>query len=144
MSAYISVLQQLLIDTAIRGGSHLSSEVKTGLGLRALFGFFIGAALIFLMVASFFWLDSRYSTDIAALAMGVIALAFAGICWLVIERRRRRRHLEMEALRLEVEQKVLMAMQLAQEEFGDTVRENPKSALLIAGLAGLLISRRLY
>lgn len=141
MNAYLSVLQQLVIDTAIRGGAQLSSEVKTGLGLRALSGFFVGLGLIFLCVASYLWLDSLFATHIAALIMGGLSLILGAVCLLVLRQRSLRREREILALRHDVEDKVRLALEIASEEFGDTIKDNPKSALLIAGLAGMLTTR---
>lgn len=143
MNPYLKVVQQLLIDTVISGGAQLTTEAKTGLGLRILSGFFVSIGLIFVCVAAFIWLDSLYPTYFAAAVMSLIAFCLAAICLYITHRRRVRRQLEIAALRRDVEEKVMLALNLASEELGDTIKDNPKSALAVAGLAGMFVSTRL-
>lgn len=142
MSRLLPVAEQLLMLGALGGQVQPRRSDKLGMiifGVAALLGV---VALVFLIVAMSYWLQSRYSPDLAALLTAGVALSFAVLVAAVGYAVNEIRKNKINAVADELKERVSNALEAVSEEMEDPIRAYPKSSLALASLAGYVIGSK--
>jgi len=103
----------------------------------------LGCAGIFLSILSlerFF--EARYPLDIAALSSAAIVLTIAALIAVVTYHCRRRKPPASTTDRQELESRLHTLLESVCVELESPIRENPKTAVLIAAIAGFITAQR--
>lgn len=99
----------------------------------------VSLGLAALGVGAYLWLSETYPLRTVALIMGgggiAIGLLFAGSAWAVANRRMLTRRVKEKVIRHRVQE----LAQAVTEEFGDVVRDYPKTAAAVAAFAGIAL-----
>lgn len=135
-------LEQILIDRVLSNKASFTGRSKAGFGLLAFSGLLLCLGLGFLLGAAYLWFDKNYTPEVAAAMTGILSmllalLGAAGAYFFAYFRRRR-----IQTLKSEIAETVQTALEYADEELGEPVRENPKTAVMIASLAGFVAGER--
>ncbi len=142
MQALSPLIEQILINALVTRKAPAAGKRRLGLGLMVLSGFFLAAALVFCLLAGYGWLLNHYAQPLAALIAAVIAAViclFIALCGLLLFKKTR------PAITVEEKDVKEFATLLADTiggDFAQSVRENPKTALLLAGATGFVTGRR--
>jgi high-affinity Fe2+/Pb2+ permease len=100
-------------------------------------------AIGFLMAAGYDWLLTQYDLQTARLYMGgfvfLLAALFAVVAMAIYSYRQRKIRAYYEV----VKDNFQHAMTIVGEELEEPIRENPKTAMLIAGLAGYIAAEKI-
>lgn len=105
----------------------------------------LGGAGVFLSVLALtLFFESRYAADTAALASAAVVFFVAYLATLVSYHYRQQRVSGLNAARAEVGKSIHSLIQGICDELDEPVRENPKTAMLLASLAGYLTARYNY
>jgi hypothetical protein len=98
------------------------------------------SGLVFGLYAEFAWLDARFATDVAALGVSFSACALALICAGAgkILSRDKRQSLPAEPP-ADITKIVSQLMDSIGQELEEPIRENPKTAVMLASIAGFAI-----
>jgi uncharacterized membrane protein len=102
----------------------------------------LAIGLGFLMYGFYLWLLANYTLEAAAMLTGLVAVLIAmisAISAVMFLRYRSRRIRETKA---EIVETVNLALDIAHEEFALPVKENPKTALVIASFAGFIAGEK--
>lgn len=145
----MSTLKPLLRQTIIEGAIAYTMRRNhrndlAGFGMMV-FAAFIGLfSFAFLSVGVWFWLTPIYGEAIAAWLAGLVLLVVTGLFVLLgYQAAYRKKEITERQARAQIEQVYdLLADELALE-IGDPVRENPKTALAAAALAGFIAGDRI-
>ncbi|MBI1301923.1 MAG: hypothetical protein GC137_09745 [Alphaproteobacteria bacterium] len=138
MSVLLATAENILVDRLVSDKPPFTRRSKTGFGLFALAGLLLGIALCFLIYASHLWLAENYPPETAAMFAGFLALGLAALCCLfaygVIQYKRS----QVKKLKKEIANTMNSVLEIANEEFGQPIKDNPKTAVIIASLAGFI------
>lgn len=111
---------------------------KAGLYLMIFSGFLVAVGSVFLMIAFHQWVHVQYPNESAAFitAGGIFGLAIvlAVAAWVL----QHQRQIKAEMFKTRIKHDLKAAMDTFDGEMGDHVRENPITAVLLAGLAGYI------
>jgi hypothetical protein len=143
MESLFKIAEQAVISRLLGNGFPLSGKSKIGLGFLAL------SALLFLISVGFFvyglclWFNNNFPPDIAALLTGLmtfaisILIAIGSYAFLSYKRFRLRK------TQKELQDIVYALLETGHEEVAGPVRERPKTAVLLACLAGYIAGEHL-
>ena len=143
MSKLLAIAEAVAFEKLVMGGMSLATrKTKAGYGFSAIAALLGLVAAGFLITAFYAWALIGYRSDIAALMTAGLAAslaAAAGIAAYVINHQRElKRQLQQESFKNDLITNVKAVINTIDEEFGDQVRENPATAILLAGLAGFI------
>lgn len=143
MSHLLAVAERLLIDSAISGNPPFTGRNKAGSGFFVLSGLFLATGLGFMIYATSLWLTAHYAPHAAAAMTGglalLLALLSASLAYVFLEYKRSR----LKKIKAEATATLQTAFELLNKELGEPIRENPKTAILIASLAGFATGEKL-
>ena len=144
MNALMPLVEQFIVNTLVSKQAPFMRKSKLGLGLIALSGLFFSAALVFLIIAGYGWLLTQFTQPEAALITAAFVMATSLLtaltAVLVLKKTPERAH---NAQSDEIHEMVTVLGELVGEEFESSIRENPKTAMILAGAAGLVAADRL-
>lgn len=139
-----------IADQALRqqiyavAASAIARTSKDRIVLYIFAGFCAALALIFGAISAFFGLATLYSLPVAAAltAAGLLGLAGFTLLGAVLHKSmRRRKFAHMQANQWQVVDNMVT---LAAQELEEPIRAYPKTAALIAGIAGMVAGRQLH
>lgn len=136
MQGASAIIEGLLL-AAMAGRSHPPRKRGMERALTALSVLLGGAGVFLAVLALDRFLEQRYAPDLAALIASAAVLAGSFLAWAVAGARRKRPDADGG---LESELRALLGGLCA--EFESPIRENPKTAVLLAALAGFMATRR--
>jgi len=143
MSGIAVVIEELLMATVLAKKTSLPSKSKMDWAFMAL-SILLGCAGVFLSVLAldrFF--EARYPLDIAALSSAAIVLTVAAlIAATTYHCRHRKPPASSSADRHELESNLHVLLESICAELESPVRENPKTAVLLAAVAGFITAQR--
>jgi len=142
MSSLLATAEGLLIDRILCNDAPFTGKSKTGLGLFALAGVLLTIALGFFIYAAYLWLVSNYPPEIAAAAAGGLTLGVAALCALGAYGFLQYKRSRLKKLKNEIADTMQNALEFADEELAQPVKDNPKTAVLIASLAGFIAGEK--
>lgn len=143
MGHLLKTAEHMIIDRALNSETLFSSNHKTGLSLLASAGLMLAVALGFFIYAGYLWLNATYDPQTATMLAGLMALALAVLCALGAYGVTRYKRWRVERFKNEIADTMHMALEMADEELAEPVRDNPKTALLIASLAGFIAGEKM-
>lgn len=139
-----ALVKQLIVDGIVSTASRTTINNSASVGLYALAGGISIIGIVFLAIAVYGLLLENLTMPAAASITGAGILALAGVFVLIgkyaVKKIARRRHTE-KFHNVEV-----LVGQLLEDVLGDIenpIRENPKTAMILAGLAGFMAGDRL-
>ncbi len=143
MATVLGALETLVMDGLLRDHLPLTMKSTVGQGILALAGGFIVLGFGCILYGAYLWLAVRYTPETAAMATGGLSIALAlvvlGLALLALCYQQRR----VTALRRSIAKRVQDGMDALDAELGDSIRANPKLALLLGALGGFALEKRL-
>ncbi len=141
----IPLMKQLVLEGLMSAPVPRLPRINlTGIAL-VLCGVVLGVmSVVTLFIAEYLYLATLYSAPLAALGVACTALALSllacagGMMVMSSKRNRRARHIPQAASQPDIAKTVSALIDSIAEELEDPIRENPKTAVAIAGLAGFL------
>lgn len=138
----VTAAQFAVVDRLLKGYLPLTGRSKV---VEALIG--VTAALLllglgFMIYAAHLWVSKNHSEEMAALVTGGLLMALAafsigGMSFLVSYTRRR-----VARVKDDITRSLTQIMDIAADELAEPVRDNPKTSVLIATLAGFIAGER--
>lgn len=142
MSGALKVAEQLLMNRIISNNFPLSGKTKAGLGFGALSGLLVLIGISFLIYAAHLWLTNNFAADAAAALTGCMAFVLAGLSGLTALGVMQYKKSKAEKIKQEIQHTIMQAIEVANDEFGEPIKENPKTAVTAATLAGFMLGNR--
>ena len=143
MATLLNALETVVMDGLLRDHLPLTMRSTVGQGILALAGGFIVLGFGGILYGAYLWLLVHYTPQTAAMATGglslVLALVILGLAMLALCYQQRR----VNALRRSISKRAQDGMAALDEELGDSIRANPKLALLLGALGGFALEKRL-
>jgi hypothetical protein len=143
MSYLLANAEQLLIDSIVKGNTPFTGRNKAGAGLMILSGLMLAAGLGFIIYASYLWLNAHYLPDMAAALTGALALFMAVLSALMAHAYSEYKRLRLRKIKAEATQTLQNAFDMLNAELEHPIRENPKTSVLIASLAGFMVGEKI-
>lgn len=143
MSGALKVAEQLLMNLIISNDFPLSGKTKAGLGFGALSGLLVFTGFGFLIYAMHLWLTNNFAADVAAALTGCMAFGLAGLSGLIALGVMQYKKSKAEKMKQEIQHTIMQAIEVVNDEFGEPIKENPKTAITAATLAGFMMGNRL-
>lgn len=143
MKPLIAASEYYLVNQILKNGSLPIGKSKAGEELNVFSGIFALAGSGLCLGSIYFWADKTYTPDVAfgltgAASLGVAAV-IAGISYgLYI-----RRQLKFLKLKNEIMAAVHSAIDKADEEFSQPIKEHPKTSVSLALLIGYLAGEKI-
>ncbi len=141
MKMLLPLIQQAALSGLACRSASLMSMNKFGLGLVALSGFVFLMALIFLVLSGYGWLLTHYEQPVAALIVSAYSLSISLVFCLggvlIVKRKSIRQRQQITKLMSEISDAV-------NEQFSEPIKDNPKTAVVMASVAGLIAGERLH
>lgn len=143
ISSIATVLELAVIDKVLRGETPLSTKSRSEQNFAALSGFLACIGLGFLIYAAHLWLLPRYTPETAAALTAALAffLAFVVMVGAYTCMALKRSHLSK--FRQNITKNIESALEMLDDDLGNTIRENPKTALAAAWITGFVIGDRI-
>ncbi len=121
-----------------------SRPVRNQMGPALLFaGFLTVAGSGFLVTAGYDWLVTHYDLQTARLVIGALILSLgiiiAAVVYGVYDKKRR----QLQNYYGMLKDNIHSALEVVGEELEEPIRENPKTAVMIASLAGYIAAEKL-
>ncbi len=141
----IPLMKQLVLDGLMHAPVPRLPRISlTGIAL-VMCGVVLGMmTVVTLFIAEYLYLVTLYTAPMAALGVACTALALSllscagGMMVMSDKRARRARHTAQAPSQPDIAKTVSALIDSIAEELEDPIRENPKTAVAIAGLAGFL------
>jgi hypothetical protein len=146
MLAYLMpVIKQLLIEGVMSSRSPILPKVSAaGISLMGLSGALAIIGIAFVMVSEYFWLKAMYMPDMAALftaGTAVFLSLFFGLIGMAIMKQGKDRH-AVHTPPQDIAKTIGALVDSLGEELEQPIRENPKTAVMLASLAGFVAGDR--
>ncbi|WP_339633409.1 hypothetical protein [uncultured Sneathiella sp.] len=142
MNPLFQILQQVISDSLLPRKSEILQRGAIGITAIALTVALSFIALFFLALSFYSWMGLYTSLHLAALATaGVVILACLIIALITYLAVRSKPKEQPQAD--EVSQMMAVAASVAGEEFENSINSNPKTTLLLAGIAGFAAAKYL-
>jgi hypothetical protein len=142
MKSLGALAEELIVSSLISEKMLRPHHWGARLSLVALMLPLAAGGLVFLAVALDRRLELHTSPDVAALAAALLLFLCAAAAWATARVLGRARATHLTAARRELGANVRMLIDDVCAELEDPVRDNPKTAVLIASLAGFLTAPR--
>ncbi len=124
--------------------SFLQNKRGNGQELQALSVIFLCLGLGFIIYGSHLWLVNKYTPEATAGITGILIIICALIIaisayWISLYRQ-----LKMKKMRRTLLEKFKSSLSSLDDELGGPIRENPKTAILLASLIGFALEERIF
>ena len=139
MSAVATVLEELLLSALLTDKTPSAGGNGTGRALAALSVLLAGAGVVLSVIGLERFLEGRYPPDLAAL--GAAAVVFAAALIAASAASCRRKSLRTGTVRDDLAKNIRVLLDAVSEELETPIRENPKTAVALAALAGFCALR---
>lgn len=143
MLSIAATIEDLLVAAMI-GEKTLPRKSTTEWAFRGLSVLLGGAGVFLSVLALTRFFDMRYAADMAALISAVAVFLAAFLAASISRRYRREKTSGLNAARDELGKNIHSLIQGICSELDEPIRENPKTAMLLASLAGFLTARHNY
>lgn len=144
MPGVLQLIERTMID-------RLSSTSAPPSGLESMKQFlcvlsvsFLAMALVFLVYGTHTWLSIHYSKDMAAIIIGTISLALSITIGSILLAFIYYQKMRIRKFQERIVDKIKSSLSALEDELGDPIRENPKTALIIASLIGFLAEDQIF
>jgi hypothetical protein len=144
MSFPAMVAEQLILAVLLNGTGMSEKKNQIGLGLAALSLFLALTGLGFLMAAGYAFLQEQFDTKTAAFYMALVTLACATVSSLTAYALFHYRQKRIRSYQRTITDNIHSAINAVSDELEGPIRDNPKTAALLAGLAGYAAAQRFH
>lgn len=143
LSTLYPYIEQFAIDSLISKRAPMQRKNKVGLGLMIMSGIFCIAATIFGFIAGYGWLLEHYEQPMAA-GIAAASTLVAGLVLTIIGYFTLKRKSVTEYDQSADIQEITQALiELANDNGVESIQDNPKTALIISGIAGFIAGEKL-
>lgn len=140
MTALTPIIKQLLVEGFMNSSRSLAAFNPAGIGVMAFAALLAASGFGFLLFAGFLQLAKYYTNDLSALIIAGSCLVLAPvIAWIgkkIFKKQSIVSHRDSHPG--DMAKTVTQLIDSIGEELEDPIRENPKTALMVASLAGFL------
>jgi len=143
MTPYIKVAEKLLIDRIVSNKFPITRKSKVNIGLLALSCFFFIVGTGFLIYAAHIWFGNNFEPELAAALTGLVCFSLCVLSLAILALLAHYRRSEMEKNTQETIQQIQGFIDTANDEFGEPIQENPKTAVALATALGLAVGNRI-
>lgn len=143
MNNLLAIAEQMLVSRLMSSDPPFGRNSKAILALFCLAGLFFVFGLGMIIYAAHIWAATVYAPEVAAALTGAWILGLAILCALIalaVVKHKERKTREMQA---EMVQSMHVALELVHDEIEEPVRENPKTSLAVAALAGYAAAHKM-
>jgi hypothetical protein len=142
MPKLMAIAETLVLEQILARSLPVSKKSRAGLALFAFSALLLIVATGFLIAAFHSWVVAQFAPDIAALITAGVVFALAIIAALTAYGVMHQRELRMAAVKHDLKSNLQDVFAAFDDELGDKVRENPVTAVALAGLAGFILADR--
>ena len=143
MNIFSPISKHLILSNAVENIFGQIGSRKTGRGLKALAGFLLFFSLSMFIAASYFWFSTMFSLETTLFLTGLVGLFFTAVVFMSAYVLQALEMKKKEAMKDEIMKSVDDFLKDVEDEYGDTIRENPKAALALSSAAGLIAGRKI-
>lgn len=144
MHLLMPFIEQFIIDAIMGSKPVASPKNKFGLGLAALSGFFFFLMMFFISLFAYNELQAFYTQAQAALIMAaaifILALCSSLGAYLIFKKKSKHSF----ARRQHLSDMIYQLGEMIGDEIDAPIRDNPKTAMILASLAGFVAGDRLH
>lgn len=144
MLSALELIEKTVIQQIFSAPAPLGSLQKAGQFLCAVSLAFLVIGMVFLTYGVHAWLSAQYSNDIAILITGALSLAISAVIAIALLVATFYHKIRIRRYQKKMTDKIKSLLSTVENEFGDPVRENPKTALMIAAIVGFLAEDQLF
>ncbi len=141
MDSFTQIVQQVITNSLLPRKSDILQRGMIGVSAMALIAVLSFITILFLALAFYSWMGVYMTPPLAALATAgaalLIGLVIALITYVAL-RRKPQAPPQSDDL-----SQIMTAASVAAEEFGKSMESNPKTTLLLAGIAGFAAAKYL-
>lgn len=137
------LLETIITHSLSNQRKRFSASAIAGQSVIALSVFFAFLGMGFLIYATHLWLVNNYSPLAAAYYTGAISLGLAFLIGCIAFLGMKYRQTRIKKIRYEILDALRNATTQLDDEFGDSIRKNPKMAVLVASFMGFLFEDRI-
>lgn len=143
MRALLPLLEPVIVQTLLNNRRARATNSKLGLGLMALSGLLFCTAFIFAVLSSYQWLASIYPPAEASLYLcgGLLGIGVVGT---LVSALALRPKVPVHDVAEETTETIEQILLVLGDELAEPVKENPKTALFLAGLAGFFANEHVH
>lgn len=138
------VAEQLILSVLLNGTGMSEKKNKFGLGLAALSLFLALIGLGFLTAAGYAFLLELHDAKTATLYMAVMLMGCAVASSLLAYTLFHYKQKRLRSLQRTLTDNIHSAINAVSDELEGPIRDNPKTAAIIAGLAGFAAAQRMH
>lgn len=143
MAGLMRIAEHVVIDRLVSNGPPLAGKSKIGMAVTAMSGLLFAVGLGFFIYAAYLWLGNLYAADVATLYTSLLTFALSALLMAGVYIAVQLRKQKMKKMKQEVADSIIHTLNEADNELARSVRENPKSAMMVSTLAGFLVGERL-
>ena len=144
MPSAFQLIEKVMIDKLSSAPASLGGVESIKQFLCVLSFSFMTVALVFLVYGTHTWLSVHYDEGVAAILTGAISLAvsaiIAGILYALICYHKMR----IRKVQDKIVDKIRLSLSALEDELSDPIRENPKTALMIALFLGFIAKDQFF
>lgn len=145
MPGTLQLIEGIMVDKLFGAPAPLSGLEKIGQFLCVLSISFLVAGLVFLVYGAHSWLSIHYSSEgVASVITGAISLTLSVIIASALFAVIRYHQSRVRKLHKNIANKIKSSLSTLEDELGDPIRENPKTALVIASFLGFLAEEKFF
>ncbi len=144
MNASVAMAGQALIERLLDGNGLFSTPRRSGPGLMTLSGLLGVVGSGFFIYAAYLWLSPIFAPPMVMAFTGALFCALALMLVLFSYAAAAYRLYHMRQIKAEIANTVEIAMDVVQEDVAIPIRDNPKTAMLIALATGLMAGEKLH
>lgn len=144
MSAIAKMAGQAALYQLMNGNTLTTRRLSLMPSLPSVAGFFACVGLLLIMFAAHLWFDQNFPPEEAWLLSGLSFLMLSLVVLLISFAIALYRARKIARLKSEVEDSIFDFIDAIDAEFSAQVRQNPKSAVLVAVVAGYLVGDKLH
>ncbi len=143
MTTVTRVIEHVLVDKLLNKQQAVSRKADLGQGVFALSIFFVCIGFGFLIYGVHTSLSQTYAPQTAAMMTSGVSFGFAILVGLLTYAAMMYRRSRIQKYKKEMVHRVESAVASLDDQFGDTIRDNPKMAVLLATAAGFFLEDRI-
>lgn len=140
--AIARIIEHVILDRILTGNVSFANQNKLGQGLMAVSGFFVFLSLCFGIYAGHLWLQDNYSPDKAAALTALLCFTTGLVLLLGSLATVHYKAKRLKSLTAEIRTAIHDVIDFLDEELTDPVQENPKTAAVIASMAGYVAGNK--
>lgn len=144
MSAVAQIAEQFLIDHVVLSNKPpISGKNKVGFGLFALSGLSFALGLGFVGYGTHLYIAANYPPDVAAFMTGGLSMIFAVVIACAGYFFLRYRKYKISKIKADISETITNAIDIFGDDSVEAIKNNPKTSVLVASVAGFIAGEKL-